>query len=118
MNERLRIEIGQYGRVVFGRVLEQPEATRSCDGERIGTVHDGGVLMELCSEGAPQLTSQRLFIRGCHRRLDDDEFCCIYSTPKVAAQAVADIQAMVRKANAGVVQQDKPLAAIRLEVIE
>lgn len=109
--EKLRIEIGRYGPLVFGKVLEMPERLRGKD-----KLWEGDGFM-VCSVSHPALEKDRLYVRGTHLESDMRLFLYLYPAEVSVEEAVQTIKRAVAEINAGL-PCDARGATVPLEVLE
>ena len=105
---KLRIEIGQYGALVFGRVLEMPEKLR-----KEGVLLNGPAF-RLASGIHPELGPSYLYIGGFETEMDQWEFSHQYDSPEHAACVIEAITDLVKTVNRGTPETKE----VKLRVIE
>jgi hypothetical protein len=95
---KLRVELGQYHELVFGRILEQPESLRRIPlREAKAFVATNG--FKLRSYDCSQLRADVLYVRGFDDRQDHRVFRCVMQTSGDAARLIAQIHQAVREFN-------------------
>ena len=116
--KRLVLELGRYGRLVFGSVLVQDESLRCKEPERClmpWTSVDGEFTIE--SVIKPELSDSSLFLRGENTGKNNKEFYYLFDTVREAIQCVQYIHEGVAAINAEG-EQKAAGTVIELERIE
>ena len=115
---RLVLELGRYGRLVLGRVLEQDESLRSKEGEEnltLWTSSDGEFDIESINE--PALRNTGLYILGANTGENGREFYNRFDTREEAVQCIQYIREGVVTINADD-KKSVEVAAVPIERIE
>ena len=96
---KLKIELKLKGKTISGRVLEQDESLRNTtnvDGFKLILKNNG---FSIVSGFHPELSSERLFVRGEYDHKDDITFYESYDSPRSAGRAYKVIIELVNELN-------------------
>ncbi len=102
---RLVIELGRYGSLVFGRVLEQDESLRGGGGNLSRTLWVSGTGFAIASSGEPGMDETGLDVCGENTSKDGKEFYHHFNTAAEATRCYEYIREGVRAINAKTEEQ-------------
>ena len=90
---KLKIEIGRYGSLVFGKILEQPEKMRDA-----GTIWVSKSFT-IKTAAKPELTTSFLWLQGSNDDADHNVFYHRYCTDIKAAEIIKMIEQGIKEIN-------------------
>lgn len=113
---RLKLELGRYRELIFGRVLEQDEKLR-CDHRVVCKILYSSKTFSVESACVPSLVNGSLYVRGFDRSFDKQIFFLKLANEEDAKSIVDNIKAAVRAINAEPAESDGS-ESVHVEIVE